>query len=125
MNKLPEKIQEIVDKIVREYQPEKIILFGSWAWGAPHEDSDVDLLIVKESSRPRIERAREINSLLFPTNVPLDLLVYTHEELEQSINHSRNLFLEDVVQNGRIVYEQPNSQLHLTHQPAELITQDP
>ena len=44
------KIQAIADKIAREYKPEKIILFGSYAWGHPHEDSDLDFFIVKKTS---------------------------------------------------------------------------
>ena len=46
-----QKLKEITDKIVKEYQPEKIILFGSWAWGEPHEWSDVDLFIIKRSEK--------------------------------------------------------------------------
>ncbi|MEK7658033.1 MAG: nucleotidyltransferase domain-containing protein [Patescibacteria group bacterium] len=53
-----EKIQEITNKIVKEYNPRKIILFGSYAWGKPTEDSDVDLFIIKDSFDRRIERER-------------------------------------------------------------------
>jgi len=116
-----QKIREITDKIVRGYQPEKIVLFGSWAWGTPHQDSDVDLLIIKEGDTSRIEREREVRALLFLCGVPLDILVYAPRELERSINNNRNLFLEDIVRNGRILYSKPNIQINLTHEPAELV----
>ena len=108
------KLKEITEKIVKEYQPEKIILFGSWAWGTPHPDSDVDLLIVLRSSKPRLERERELNVILYPREMPLDLIVYTPDELEQSISKNRNLFIEDVIRNGRVLYAKPGSTTSLT-----------
>ena len=117
-----QKIREITKKIAQEYQPEKIILFGSWAWGTPNEDSDVDLLIVKDSDKPRIEREREVRELLWPPGIAMDIIVYSHHELEKRINHDRNLFLEDIVRNGRLIYEKSNNDpLRLTHKPAVLV----
>ena len=104
-----QKLKEITEKIVKEFQPEKIIFFGSWVWGNPGPDSDVDLLIIKDSQKPRLERKRELYSLLFPPGVAMDILVYTPEELEESINVNRNLFIEDVVRNGKILYEKAGS----------------
>jgi predicted nucleotidyltransferase len=49
-------VSQIVDKIIREYQPKKIILFGSYAYGEPNEDSDIDLLIVKNTDKKPIDR---------------------------------------------------------------------
>ena len=119
---IEEKINEIKDKIVREYKPEKIILFGSFAWGEPHEDSDVDLLVVMESNKPRIERQREVLSMMYPSDVPIDILVHTPRELEESINKNRNLFLEDIVHNGKVLYTNPGFHISLLHEPAELVT---
>ena len=56
---IQKQIEEIVKRIVDNYKPEKIILFGSYAYGIPTKDSDLDLLIVKNSSLPRHKRARE------------------------------------------------------------------
>lgn len=103
------EIRAITDKIVREYQPEKIILFGSWAWGIPHEDSDVDLLVVKKSLTPRRGRTYELRRILPPPSFAFDVLVYTPEELQKSINENKNLFIEDIVRNGRVLYEKPGS----------------
>lgn len=99
-----EKIQEIAEKIAREYDPEKIILFGSWVWGKPNQDSDVDILVIKKSNQPRMEREREVRSMLSPVGIPLDILVYTPSELKEKIEDDRNLFLEDIIHNGKILY---------------------
>jgi uncharacterized protein len=104
-----QKIQEVVRKIVAEYQPEKIILFGSWAWGKPGPDSDVDVLIVKRSERTRSDRAQEVQELLYPREIPMDILVYTPEEVEESINKNKNLFIEDIIRNGTTLYSKPES----------------
>ncbi len=98
------KIKEIAQKIVKEFKPEKIILFGSWAWGNPGPDSDIDLLIVKDSNKKRIERQIEIRKSLPDSNLPMDILVYTPSEIDESIHKNRNLFLEDVIANGKVLY---------------------
>ena len=54
-----QKIKQVAAKIVQEYKPEKIILFGSHAWGKPIPDSDVDLFIVKNSNKRRSDREYE------------------------------------------------------------------
>lgn len=107
--KAEKEIRAITDKIVREYQPEKIILFGSWAWGEPHEWSDADLLVVKRSDKPRMEREREVKKLLPPLDIALDILVYTPAELEKSINENHNLFMEDIIRNGKTLYARQGS----------------
>lgn len=116
-----EKIHEIVNKIVKEFHPEKIILFGSWAWGRPDESSDLDLLVIQNSTRPRLERERELRELLLPSDVAMDVFVLTPEELDKSINENRNLFLEDIIRNGQVLFEQPGFEVPLFHKPAELI----
>ena len=99
-----EKIQAVVDKIVKEYDPEKIILFGSWAWGEPHEWSDVDFLVVKESKERRIDRERELRKKLFGNRFPpLDLLIYTPEELEKRLALD-DFFIKDIIEKGKILY---------------------
>ncbi len=104
---IEKKIREVADKIVADFQPEKIILFGSYAWGTPHEDSDVDLLVVKASLVPRREREYELRRILFPSPFAFDVLVYTPEELQKSIRENKNLFIEDIVRNGKVLYEKP------------------
>lgn len=100
-----EKIVEITDKIVREYQPEKIILFGSYAWGKPHKDSDVDLLIVKETKKNIFERNREVGRIIFGSRVAIDVLVYTPEQLERR-EKIGDPFVRKIMNNGKLVYGQ-------------------
>ncbi|MDP1689165.1 MAG: nucleotidyltransferase domain-containing protein [bacterium] len=118
---MEQKLKEITEKIVKEYDPEKIILFGSYAWGTPGPDSDVDLLIVKESNDRRIERERCVQRILFRSKMPIDVLVYSQQELEEKINKDRNLFLEDIVRNGRVLYTKTRVEITLSHRPAELV----
>jgi predicted nucleotidyltransferase len=98
-----EKIQEIADNVAREFQPEKIILFGSFAWGTPTEDSDVDLFIVKEGEGKRWEKERAVYKFLAGAKIPIDVLVYTGEEAKQS-RKKGNFFLEDIFTKGRTLY---------------------
>ena len=99
-----EQIQAVADKIAKEFNPEKIILFGSYAWGKPHQDSDIDLLIIKDVENTR-DFARKIDDAIDPRSFPLDILVYTPSSLIEKINDDRNLFLEHVVKSGIRLYE--------------------
>ena len=60
-----QKIREITNDIVKKYQPEKVILYGSHAWGKPREDSDIDLFIVKDTEKNVFERNREVCKIIF------------------------------------------------------------
>ncbi|KKU73946.1 MAG: hypothetical protein UX98_C0003G0021 [Parcubacteria group bacterium GW2011_GWA2_47_26] len=98
------QINEITKKIVEKFDPEKIILFGSYAWGKPGPDSDVDLLIVKDTKIPPIKRMTTLRDLLWGSDMAMDLLVYTPTEVQNMIRQDRNLFIEDIVKNGKILY---------------------
>lgn len=106
---IEKKINAVSDKIVREFKPDKIMLFGSYAWGKPGSDSDVDLLVIKESNKTRLERQKELRSILSDQYLPIDVLVYTSAELEEQVNKKHNLFLEDVVRNGVVLYSKKES----------------
>jgi predicted nucleotidyltransferase len=97
-------IRDIAEKIAREYQPEKIILFGSHAWGTPGPDSDVDLFIVKESTKRRIEREADLRMLLFGNRFPaMDILVYTPDELRHRMSLG-DFFVREILDRGRVLY---------------------
>jgi len=98
-----EKIKEISDKIAREFKPERIILFGSYAWGKPHEDSDVDLFIIKDTDERRIERKRKVRKIIWGSGAPVDILVYTPNEVERRRNIG-DFFIDDIVTNGTSLY---------------------
>ena len=104
MKQIDEKvIQEIKEKIITHFQPEKIILFGSYASGASGKGSDLDLLIVQESDSPRHKRSIPIRRLFRGYRIPMDILVYTPSELKRykDINGS---FAHEILSKGRILY---------------------
>lgn len=101
---IPKTIKRLTDTIVREFHPEKIILFGSYAWGKPRPDSDVDLLVVKPSAEKRWEREYELRSKLFGNNFPpLDFLIYTPEELEHRLAVG-DFLVQDILNKGTMLY---------------------
>ena len=76
----------------------------SWAWGKPDADSDLDLLVVKESSLRRDKRSREIRNLFASRQFPLDVLVYTPAEVEQCLG-MKGSFVRKVLDRGKVLYE--------------------
>ncbi|OQZ00859.1 MAG: hypothetical protein B6D35_05095 [Candidatus Brocadia sp. UTAMX2] len=79
-------IPKIVKKIKEEYQPEKIVLFGSYAYGKPSKDSDIDLLIIKESNKRRIDRFCEVRKILRDIKgISIQPVVLTKDELNKRI----------------------------------------
>jgi len=100
---LNNELRRIVEVIKRQYDPEKIILFGSMAGRKLHEWSDIDLLIIKKTSKRFIERALEVGRLVQP-RVGIDLFIYTPEEYEFLLKE-RSSFLLSVLKTGETVYE--------------------
>lgn len=103
------EVDQIVSKIVEQFKPDKVVLFGSYAWGKPSPDSDADLLVIKQTNQSRRERELELEHLLFNRSIPLDFLVLTPEEVVEQINQDHNLFLEDIMRNGEVLYTRPDS----------------
>ncbi|MDQ1284392.1 MAG: uncharacterized protein QG620_740 [Patescibacteria group bacterium] len=104
MGKYEARIPEIKEKIVKEINPKKIILFGSYAWGNPNEDSDVDLLVIQDSEEPRRERQITLRKKLFGIEVPMDIIIYTPEELEKRLS-IRDVFMRKIFRDGKLLYE--------------------
>jgi len=102
-----DKISDIVKKIVSGYNPDKIILFGSYATGNPNEDSDLDLFVIKETDLPRPQRTVQVRKMIYGSMVPIDLIVYTPKEIEESRNN-RFGFVYEVLNTGKILYERAN-----------------
>ena len=98
-------IQEILDKIVAEYQPEKVILFGSYAYGSPDEDSDIDFLIVKNTAERPIDRWMNICRIVSDPKrrVPFEPIVLTKEELQKRIEIG-DQFVSDILEKGEVLY---------------------
>ncbi len=94
----------IVDRIVNATKLEKIVLFGSYAYGKPDKDSDIDLLIIKNTELPFNKRAHEIRKSLRGIGVPIDLIVYTPEEIEKW-KDTKHSFIKEVQEKGEVLYE--------------------
>jgi len=98
-----EEIKTQVQRIVDKFNPEKIILFGSYARGNPSPESDVDLCIIVDSERPAREIAAEI-SLLLDHAFPFDIIVKTRQEIEKRLSMG-DYFIEDIINKGKVLYE--------------------
>ena len=103
--KVDEKLLEtIVQRILEVTQPEKIILFGSYARGDATEHSDIDILIIQHSDLPRHKRATPIRLALLGLFPSKDIVVYTPEEVEDWKTASTS-FIASVLREGRVLYE--------------------
>lgn len=102
------QLDEIVRILAEKCQPEKIILFGSYANGTANEGSDLDLAIVKATTLPLHKRSAEFRRALREQGrkwfFGMDILVFTPEEV-QSQGQSPNSFLYEILTNGRNLYE--------------------
>ncbi len=98
-------IEDILRKIIAAYTPQKVILFGSYAYGEPNEDSDIDLLIIKDTDKRPIERWMEVKRLLRDRDrtVSVSPLVYTRQELEQRLA-IQDYFIQEVLEKGEVLY---------------------
>lgn len=100
----PDLLKEIVKRLVECLHPEKIILFGSHAYGSPTEASDIDLMVVvPESDQPRYRRAQEAYGCLWGLTAPVEILVLTREELEEMAQVPASL-VRQALQRGKVIY---------------------
>ena len=97
------KIQAIADKIATEYKPEKIILFGSYAWGKPHKDSDLDFFIIKKTDDPMLKRMVDVDRLFLRREFAMDFLVYTPEQVKKR-EEIGDRFVADILNKGKLLY---------------------
>ncbi len=101
-------IQQLVDRI-KQFDPEKIILFGSYAYGTPNEDSDVDLFVIKNvkpvnARKLRINIRTHLRDIIYNQNVPVDLLLDSQEHIDKRIEKGDSVYKE-IMSKGRTVYE--------------------
>lgn len=101
-----EAIQRVVEMIQERFQPESIVLFGSRIWGEPDADSDLDVLVIKESDEREVDRIREVSRLLRPRPLPLDILVKTPAEIRERLARGDD-FIRTILDRGRVAYERP------------------
>lgn len=96
-------IRQFTRRVVERFQPDKIVLFGSYAYGTPHADSDVDILVIMPA-RNELDQAVRI-SLAVDYNFPLDLLVRTPNNLSRRLAEGDS-FLREVTTRGKVLYEE-------------------
>jgi predicted nucleotidyltransferase len=101
-------IQQLVERI-KEFDPEKIILFGSYAYGTPVEASDVDLFVVKnikmvDVRELRIKIRSHLRDIIYKQNVPVDLLLDSQEHINERIKLGDS-FYKEIMSKGKTIYE--------------------
>lgn len=97
-------VRKVVRQIVAGFRPDKIVLFGSHAYGRPGRDSDVDLLVVMESKKRPVDRAIEVSKSLRFYPFPMDILVRTPREVRHRLRMG-DYFYEEILKKGKVLYE--------------------
>ena len=99
-----EILQEATRRIVSAVNPERIMLFGSHAWGQPNEDSDIDLLVIlAQSDQPAYRRATEIYRILRGIKLPIEVVVRTREEINRVLTVKTSLERK-ILEQGRVLH---------------------
>jgi predicted nucleotidyltransferase len=98
-----QQILQISQVIANEFQPEKIILFGSYAYGNPQDDSDVDMLLILSYKGNNLQKSWEILNKVQP-QFAIDLIVRSHTEVEERLAWN-DFFLREIMEKGQVIYE--------------------
>jgi predicted nucleotidyltransferase len=101
-------IRRFARQVAERFQPDKIILFGSHAYGTPHQDSDVDILVIMPA-RNQLDQAFKIHSTLLPP-FPLDIIVRTPKEMQGRLEEGES-FHTEIVTKGKVLYEEDNARV--------------
>jgi len=99
-------LSPIITRLQRDYQPERIILFGSYAYGEPTKDSDIDLFIVKDTPLRWVDRFVEVKRLIFDPDrrIAVSPCVYTPSEVEERLT-AGDSFINEIFRKGTVLYE--------------------
>ncbi len=97
-------IEDVKNRLVKAYNPVAIYLFGSYAWGNPTEDSELDLVIVVDKSDEKsYKRPLAGYDALFGMNIAKDIIVYTKEEFETASKNKTTLGFK-IKKDGKLIY---------------------
>ncbi len=97
------QVNELCIKIAHQFNPQKILLFGSYAYGTPNSDSDVDLLVVLSFEGKSVNKSVEILNKTDP-RFPIDLIVRTPKQVQDRLNKN-DYFMKEIFEKGKILYE--------------------
>lgn len=105
MEKIQKKVlDEIISRLVKEFAPDKIILFGSHAWGIPNRDSDIDLfVIVRRSDFTPIKRAKKAYQCLQGLRTPTEIIISTWDEANRYKSVHSSL-TRKIFKQGKVIY---------------------
>ncbi len=102
-------LADITRRIVERFQPYKVVLFGSYAYGEPHIYSDVDLLVVMDSDEPRMaKRMMQVSEVAEVRFLPMDVLVYTPAEIEERLAIG-DFFIAEILKKGKVLYQRESA----------------
>jgi HEPN domain-containing protein/predicted nucleotidyltransferase len=96
-------VKDITERLVEYYEPDRIILYGSYGTEKERTDSDIDLLIIKKTEKYLIERRIEAERILSDRLIPVDITIYTPEEVRYLFSVG-SPFIEEVMEKGRLLY---------------------
>jgi uncharacterized protein len=99
-----DRLEDVKNQIIKAFDPHRIIVFGSYAYGKPTPDSDLDLLIVMDSDERPAARAVKVSRLLRPRPFPMDILVRTPGEIEYRLDIG-DYFIREIIERGQVLYE--------------------
>ena len=104
--RIKQVLSEIVEKLKKEYNPLKIILYGSYAYGTPTDDSDLDLFILKETNKRRVDRFVDVKKIVYnpERKIPISPLIYNPNELDERLQLKDDFILE-ILNKGVILYD--------------------
>ncbi|MFQ6026411.1 MAG: nucleotidyltransferase domain-containing protein [Dehalococcoidia bacterium] len=99
-------VTQIVNKLVSNYGPQQVFIFGSYAGGHPDDDSDIDLLIIKDTPEPFFDRLTKVRQAVSGTHraIPFDPIVLTPGELEERLK-AGDQFIAGILKHGRLLYD--------------------
>jgi predicted nucleotidyltransferase len=103
-------IQATCDDIAREFHPERIILFGSYAYGTPTEDSDADVLVVMDIPEDQTRQQAVAIRQRIPRRFRMDLIVRTPRELAFRVANN-DWFYREILERGKTLYESPDARV--------------
>jgi predicted nucleotidyltransferase len=100
---LENELKRLTEIIIKDYAPEKIILFGSLASGRIHDYSDIDLVIIKDTTERFIERIHKVHLMTSP-NVAVNFIVYTPQEVKRLEAQNHYFIVQEILKKGKVIY---------------------